>query len=428
MQTVLRTSLMAFVLTIAGATPLLAETPGEALRREIEAGHVGNAVSILRAQSGTSAEARMALGFAQFAASIEKLAQGFYRYGLRAPSNPFVPIARMALPTNPRPETLDYQALRALYQSFLDDLAEARKTLTAFTTDPASADSKIVLDLNAVRFSLAALPGTTPTATISLGEIASTGRQLPRQRRGNQSAEPAPTDSPSPWEVAFDRADAFWLIGYTHILSAMHEFVMAHDWHETFDATGHLFFAGVRLPSNIVQLDQHDPATIMTSAAASIADQIAFLHLVHWPAGDKIRMSAARQHLKSAVNASRETWKAILAETDDDREWLPSPRQQSRANPGMPITDEMVTGWLKLLDDVDDLLEGRKLLAHWRTGKGIDLKMVFEEPQPFDLVLWATGHASTPFLKDGPTVNMSQWRLWQSLFRNNFLAYAIYIN
>ncbi len=423
MRVLLRMSQAIALLAVVAATPLHAETPGEILRREIEAGHAAAAVDILRAQGG--AEARMAQGFAQFASSVEKLAQGFYRYGLRAPSNPFVPVARMMLPENPRPAPLDYQTLRSLYQTFLDDLAEARKALTAFTADPASADTKIVLDLNAVRFSLAA-PGTMPMPTISLGDIAGAGRQF-QPRRPGQSAPP-PFDPLPAWDVAFDRADAFWLIGYTHILSATHEFIMAHDWHETFEATGYLFFAGARPPANIVQPDQRDPLAVMRSMASSVADQIALLHLVHWPAGDKVRMSAARRHLKSAIAASRETWKAILAETDDDREWLPSPRQQSRANPGMPITDEMVAGWLKVLDDFDDLLDGRKLLAHWRTAKGIDLKMFFEEPQPFDLVLWATGHASMPFLKDGPTIDSNQWQLWQNLFRNNFLGYAIYIN
>jgi hypothetical protein len=200
-------------------------------------------------------------------------------------------------------------------------------------------------------------------------------------------------------------------------------------WSSTFDATGHVFFTGAKPPSAFAPPPGQEPAlTAALGQTHGLADQIAFLHLVHWPAGDRVRMLRVRDHLKAAVQLSRDTWRAILAETDDDREWLPSPKQVNRAVPGLPITDDMVKGWHVILDDIDAVLDGRKLLGHWRFNQGIDLRMVFEQPQPFDLVLWGTGHGVVPFLKSGPTVSNATWQQWSRSFGNNFLGYAFFIN
>ena len=62
------------------------------------------------------------------------------------------------------------------------------------------------------------------------------------------------------------------------------------------------------------------------------------------------------------VRLSRLSWKEILAETDDDREWVPAPKQTSRAIAALPVTQEIVDGWLAVLDDIDAVLDGRKLI------------------------------------------------------------------
>jgi hypothetical protein len=400
--------------------PATAQTPSELLKRELEAGQAGRAVSALQPLAARNVDARMALGFAQFVSAVERLTQGLYRFGLKAPNNPFLPVVRLPIPENHAAEAVDYAKLRGLYEQFLTDLATSRTTLDSFAAAPTSTGSKLVLDLSAVRLTVA-VAGDRPT---SIG-LADTMASL----AGGRGRPGMPQQSPT-WEVAFDRADAIWLAGYSHIVSALFEFVMAHDWSRTFDATGHLFFRGA---ASSAQFGAANPMTALQGVdfgamAGGVVDQIALLHLMQWPAGDKVRLGKVRQHLKDAVTHSRDMWKAVLAETDDDREWLPSPKQQSRAVPSLPISDEMVTGWLAALDDFDALLDGRKLLGHWRFQKGIDLRMVFDNPQPFDLVLWITGHAAMPYLKDGPTVDGTFLRRWNSTFGNNFLGYAFFIN
>lgn len=397
------------MVAVGSLAPAAAQSPAEVLRQGLEAGRTAQVVIALRPQASRNADARMALGFAEFTLAVERLMQGLHRFGLKTPQNPFLPIVRLPVPDNPRPETVDYVKLRALYQAFLNDLATARATLAAV---PAT-DAKIVLDLTAIRLDVAASAG--PQRGLTLRDI------LAVLGGGRSSGI-------EPWEVAFDRADALWLAGYSHMLSALLEFVMAHDWRKTFDATAHVFFSGATMPKDMLPSDGGDAQSAWNTMAGGIADQIALLHLVQWPAGDRARLAAARTHLKAAIALSRETWQAVMAETDDDREWLAGPKQQSRAVPSLPITDDMVTSWLSVLDDFDALLDGRKLLAHWRSSKGIDVRLLFEDPRPFDLVLWLTGHGSMPYLKDGPMLTGSAWQQWNRMFRNNFLGYAFFIN
>ncbi|TIS30595.1 MAG: hypothetical protein E5W95_35545, partial [Mesorhizobium sp.] len=66
----------------------------------------------------------------------------------------------------------------------------------------------------------------------------------------------------------------------------------------------------------------------MLSAEWRIADFISLVHLVNWPVVEPERRQAARRHLMEMIRLSREDWKAIRAETDNDREWLPGPQQK----------------------------------------------------------------------------------------------------
>ena len=79
------------------------------------------------------------------------------------------------------------------------------------------------------------------------------------------------------------------------------------------------------------------------------------------------RRQTARLKLLEMIRLSRENWKAILAETDNDREWLPGP-QQPGINPltGLAVTEEGGAAWHEALQMAEDLLEGRVLLPHFR--------------------------------------------------------------
>ena len=125
---------------------------------------------------------------------------------------------------------------------------------------------------------------------------------------------------------------------------------------------------------------------------------------------------------------SRASWKAILAETGDDREWIPGPQQKNGVITSMPVTQEQVKAWMRALDDFDALLDGAKLLPHWRFAQGFNLRRFFLEPRDFDLVLWIAGYGAAPYLEKGPILESGEWRDLNGAFGGNFLGYAFWFN
>jgi hypothetical protein len=124
---------------------------------------------------------------------------------------------------------------------------------------------------------------------------------------------------------------------------------------------------------------------------------------------------------------SRQDWDAILAETDDNHELLPSPKQTPLA-PGASITDEKVAAWRATLDKADAVLDGALLIPHWRFKQGFDLKAYFTTAKTTDLVMMLTGAAAVPFLHDGPVASTEDFRAVQTAFGDDWLGYAFWFN
>jgi hypothetical protein len=140
-------------------------------------------------------------------------------------------------------------------------------------------------------------------------------------------------------------------------------------------------------------------------------------------------MQSALAHLQQVTALSRASWKAILAETDDDYEWIPGPKQTG-VIPNSKITKEMVAAWLKFLDETDSILAGKTLIPFWRNapGMGLNAHRVFMEPTAFDLVLWVQGTAATPYLEKGTITAPEFWSMTNQVFRGQFLGFAIWFN
>ena len=139
------------------------------------------------------------------------------------------------------------------------------------------------------------------------------------------------------------------------------------------------------------------------------------------------RLPRVREHLLAAIGLSRQMWASIRAETDNDREWLPNAKQTSLI-PGMSITDERIDTWLALMQESEAILNGDKLLPHWRFDQGFNLRRLLESPQPFDLVLLATGTDIVPYLQDGPVSDRSFWDRMNDAFEGEFVSFAVWIN
>ncbi|MCB1503176.1 MAG: hypothetical protein KDK07_25935 [Bauldia sp.] len=351
-------------------------------------------------------DARIGLGTIRFVRSIENLSQGLYRYGLKTPRSFLLPILRLPVPENPNPETLRFEDFQALIAGFSRDLALAEETLVGV-----GPDVKLRLDLRKVHY-----------------DIDGDGKVLADESfiAVMQQVTGMPAEAmPAELTFAFDQGDALWLRGYCHVMMGFSDFIVAHDWHESFDAAFHHFFPRTDSPfaAALTPPDENFP---MYAEGAPVADFVSFFH-IRWPVSDPALMAGVRQHIKAMIALSRESWNAIEAETDDDLEWLPNAHQKSPFA-SVQVSADQIAAWRSVLDQAELVIDGKKLVPHWRFDKGFNLARVFDEPQPFDTVLWVTGPAALPYLEDGPVSTSEDWQAMVDTFGGRFGIFAVWFN
>jgi hypothetical protein len=159
-----------------------------------------------------------------------------------------------------------------------------------------------------------------------------------------------------------------------------------------------------------------------------VSDLIAAIHLIRFPVKEPERMRSALGHLEQTLALSEESWRFIRAETDDDREWLPNPRQTGVLR--VAVSDEMIDRWLEAVAEARKILAGERLLPFWRDGetRGVNLRRVFTEPTTFDLVLWFQGTAATPYLESGTITDSATWTRIVEAFGGSFPGFAAWFN
>ncbi len=364
------------------------------------------------AQAPVDDQIRFALGTTEFLLAVEHLSQSMYRYGLEPPSGLVgsLPFFRMPVPHNPKPEQLSYEEMRDVFKSLQAEFSGVDATLARIGTG----DVKLPVAIGLVRLDL------NGDGNISEDEA------LWRVFNATLGGGNIPEGAADRFIISFDRSDVAWLRGYTHLLSAIAEFILAHNWQDGFDSTFHMIFPSAGLPNAV--LNDYRPAHIQYFDPTIAADAIAFIHLMHWPVTEPERMKSALSHLEAVVDLSRESWKYIQAEGDDEAEWIPSPKQKNGVLPGALVSQQTVDGWMDFLGEFEALLKGEKLIPHWRLAKGINLRRVFTEPRTFDPILWAQGSAALPYVENGPMTNAETWNRIMRIFGGNFLGYAVWFN
>lgn len=351
------------------------------------------------------AEARFGLGATQFVIAVEHLGQGLHRYGLGDRLNSlgsFVPILRLPVPANPEPEAISYDDARQILQRFNDELADVEATLTK-VNDP---ELKLPLRVTDITLDMTGKGETPVPLKLVLQSIGAMGdnRDL---------------------NVVFDLADATWLRGYCHVLMSFCEFALAHDGKELFDSTAHLFFEKVDSPYPFLNEGKR---VFDLGGSFDLIDIISFFHLIRMPVKEPQRMQVVLSHLQTVLKLSGEMWEQVLAETDDDHEWIPNPSQQGEL--GIAVTDEMVDQWLLAVKEGNEVLNGKRLIPFWRGAgnRGVNLRRVFTEPTAFDLVLWTQGTAAAPYLEEGELTKPEVWRQLQEIFGARFVIFALWFN
>ncbi|MBD2487279.1 hypothetical protein [Aulosira sp. FACHB-615] len=353
---------------------------------------------------------RFKLGVVQLMGATQRLTQSLYRYGVQQNFvTQFFPILRLPVPINPKPEPVTYQDTRNVLQNLLNDLTQVKDTLEPIK------DNQVKLPL---RLGLTRLDINGDGKLVEDESFWKTFSLL--------TGIPASEKAAQNLAIAFDAGDVIWLRGYCNLLSAIAQIVLAYDESKLFDATAHLIFAQPKTPYPFL-VEGRSPSGSFDFDI--ITDIVAFVHLMNFPVAEPERLTTAMENLRTVTALSRQSWDLILAETDNDREWLPNP-QQKGVIPNAVVTKPMIDEWLNFLNETDALLTGQKLVPLWRKRevRGINLNKVFTQPQTFDLVLWVQGTAPAPYLELGKLTDTNTWLRLLEVFRGQFFQFAAWFN
>jgi hypothetical protein len=364
-------------------------------------------------------ESRFGLGFVQFVQCFENLGRGLHKYGLRTSSAASLVPARLSklFAENPKPEKVSYDALRGLFQAFADDLRTADATFALVK------DEKVKFPLEVGKVKLDPFGTGTPVSAASLLEALGMADE-------SRAAENL--------LIKFDRGDACWARGYVNLMAAWCEVLLALDGRELFEATAHRFFLQPETPLAFFAEEDDkvgpDPAQMLRFPL--LADAVTFIyHFLDLPIKEPARLKKALAHLETTVAQGKQMWKHILAEADDDHEWIPNPKQTGVL--GVKVTDEMLKNWLTTLDEVEEILQGKKLLPFWRGkpgARGVNLRKAFTDPPGrLDVVRWVQGAAAAPYLEKGTITRLADARTIARLDEafggsGRFFAFAFWFN
>lgn len=228
-------------------------------------------------------------------------------------------------------------------------------------------------------------------------------------------------------KIRFDTADAEWLAAYVHLMSGTSELVLSLD---PTSAIRTVYEARVKMQA-MGAVGNADPIFGMEDTI----DQIAAVLVTIDGKPDAVRTRKALEHFRGMIAHNRKFWPEMMAETDNDHEWLPNPQQTSPF--GVQITPEIAQGWQEVLAELEDMLEGRALIPFWRTppgdpdtttGVGINLRKLLTDPGDLNVALLIQGAAIAPYLEKGKLVTMAAWDRFGMLTRGDGLLMAAILN
>ena len=228
-------------------------------------------------------------------------------------------------------------------------------------------------------------------------------------------------------KIKFDTADAEWLAAYVHLISGTSEMVLAVDPTSAIRTV----YEGRKKMEEMGAVGAMDPLF----GSTDMIDQIAAVLVAIDGKPDAARTRKALEHFRGMIAHNRKFWPEMMAETDNDHEWLPNPQQTSPF--GIEITPEIAQGWQEVLAELEEMLEGRALIPFWRTppgdpaastGVGINLRKLLTDPGDMNVALLIQGAAIAPYLEKGKLVTLAAWNRFGMLTRGDGLLLAAILN
>lgn len=393
------------VATLAASVALAscnAQSPEPSWRTELEEKGLAAAEAAL-ASEPASAETEFVRGALQSLQAIEAVMQVAYRNSTEP--LPIFPGLGIDIPVH-EGAAFDPAFLETAMTGALSHLSLAEATLGAMSGD----EFAVELDIAGLWFDIND-NGTREDFEYGRGYL----ENFARETAGD---EPAPDTT-----VRFDTADAYWLKAYVHALSGTAELILSVDPTPAIETVyeGRKMMEAAGTPSRLFIED----AQLDALAATIIA-------LRGVPDAERTR--AAHDHFRAMIAENRNFWTAVMAETDDDREWLPNPDQVSAF--GVPVSAEMAEQWQTVLTEIEDILEGRALLPTWRFDNrfdggenvGLNIAKFLQDPGDLDIILLIHGAGLAPYLETGPIARGEAWRQFSRLSGANNMLFAFWLN
>ena len=390
---------LALALALA-ATPAAAET----LSQEIARAGLSPTEARLAALPAPSNEELFALAGLRFLSGVEGALQLRWQTGVRADWSE-LPILRLPIPENPVARPFVPADFTTLVTGLDADMEAARSALTQLGDQPFALEIRLAdlwfdINLNATRDEgedLASVAGLMGGARII----------------GVRVDDPV---------IRFDTADAAWLAAYTHFLSGFAATVLAYDpepaIQRVMDSSAAIHALWGDTP----------PPNALDMMFGRQVDRVAMALYALSNTPDKALAQKAHAHLLAMIAENRRFWSLVALEPDNDREWVPNEGQVSGL--GIVMPPGTAERWQAVLADAEALLQGKALIPHWRFGAeaGINLKKLFENPPPVDLVTFIQGEGLLPYAEKGPRVSPLAWNEFQRLVQGDAMLFAVFLN
>jgi hypothetical protein len=351
-----------------------------------------------------SAGRDFAIGGVQFLRAVEKTMQLRYRHNADF-GDLDIPVLRLPVSTNPDADAFYPALVTDLFAELVADMQTARRALSR-----ADGDFGVTVDLTRVWFDINENNTRDPGEDLMDAAAAAFGRA-------------GPDAGVTSLVVRFDTADAAWLLAYTHLLQSVGHLFLAFDPTEV--------IAEVNTALETMRDLAGPPPPTRPSYLRDVTDWVDNIAVVYGALNrqpDPVHTRATRTGLLAMIAENRRFWALVAKETDNDREWIPNNAQTSAM--GIELPDDAGLSWLNVLGDAEDLLEGRQLVPHWRIdpGAGVNLAMLLDNPIPVDIVTWVQGHGLTPYMQQGPLVNLDSLNRFVAMFQGNALLFMVWLN
>ncbi len=271
------------------------------------------------------------------------------------------PVLRLPLRENPSPKPFKPSLITEIFAELSSDMQASRDAMAQI---PADAELELNIDLSQLWFDV----NMNNQRDEGEGAVIIGAKSLARPFQIPEIGEM------TPMQVRFDTADRFWLMAYTHMLSAASEMVLAFDPTE---AIARVMQARVDMQK---LLGNAPPRSYWNQEFGNTVDQFAMVYGALNKKPDATHTRAAHAHLLKMIAENKKFWAGIKAETDDRNEWIPNAKQTAAL--GYDMGAEVGDAWQAVLADGEALLKGELLIDYWRLSGCPIWKKARSSPAP----------------------------------------------